>query len=101
MGIFVVLQSILDGLILSAGVIAEVFCVIACLSDICKFVYYTPVVSVQSTQYTVVISSDHIIIVKVHNYPSDCFPTSGVFMVKLHIISGIYIWRDIFHPVAR
>lgn len=36
-GIFVVLQSILDSLTLSADVIAEVFCVIACLSDICKF----------------------------------------------------------------
>lgn len=35
-GIFVVLQSILNSLTLSADVIAEVFCVIACLSDICK-----------------------------------------------------------------
>ncbi len=35
-GIFAVLVSILNGLILSANVIAEVFCVIACLSDICK-----------------------------------------------------------------
>ena len=35
-GIFVVLQSILDDLNLSADVVAEVFCVIACLSDIGK-----------------------------------------------------------------
>lgn len=42
-GIFIVLQSILDGFIHSTDVIAEVFCVIACLSDIRKFCFYMSV----------------------------------------------------------
>ena len=39
-GMFSVLQDILDGFIHNAGVIMEALCVIACLSDLCTYVQY-------------------------------------------------------------
>ena len=50
-GIFAVLQSILDGFTQTASVIMEAFCVIACLSDICKFSLVSLVVTVSLHLY--------------------------------------------------
>lgn len=38
-GIFADIQTILDEFMDNGDVIAEVFCVIACLSDLCRFLY--------------------------------------------------------------